>query len=193
MKATGEVMAIGTSFEQAIMKAVRSIELGVDSMNMKKYAKMSLDEIMEHLNVVDDERAFQVFEALKRGVTVEELHEKTMIDCWFLNKLLNLVHLEQWLADGTLTEQKYKLAKQYGYLDSTIERMSGQKCPMHQHAVYKMVDTCAGEFKAETPYFYSTYDEENEALQFMERTASGKKKVIVFGSGPIRIGPGYRI
>ena len=188
MKATGEVMAIGTSFEQAIMKAVRSIELGVDSMNMKKYAKMSLDEIMEHLKVVDDERAFQVFEALKRGVTVEELHEKTMIDCWFLNKLLNLVHLEQWLADGTLTEQKYKLAKQYGYLDSTIERMSGQKCPMHQHAVYKMVDTCAGEFKAETPYFYSTYDEENEALQFMERTASGKKKVIVFGSGPIRIG-----
>ena len=190
MKATGEVMAIGTSFDQAIMKAVRSIELGVDSMNMKKYAKMSLDEIMEHLKVVDDERAFQVFEALKRGVTVEELHEKTMIDCWFLNKLLNLVHLEQWLADGTLTEQKYKLAKQYGYLDSTIERMSGQKCPMHQHAVYKMVDTCAGEFKAETPYFYSTYDEENEALQFMERTASGKKKVIVFGSGPIRIGQG---
>ena len=191
MKATGEVMAIGTSFEQAIMKAVRSIELGVDSMNMKKYAKMSLDEIMEHLKVVDDERAFQVFEALKRGVTVEELHEKTMIDCWFLNKLLNLVHLEQWLADGTLTEQKYKLAKQYGYLDSTIERMSGQKCPMHQHAVYKMVDTCAGEIKAETPYFYSTYDEEeNEALQFMERTASGKKKVIVFGSGPIRIGQG---
>ena len=190
MKATGEVMAIGTSFEQAIMKAVRSIELGVDSMNMKKYAKMSLDEIMEHLKVVDDERAFQVFEALKRGVTVQELHEKTMIDCWFLNKLLNLVHLEQWLADGTLTEQKYKLAKQYGYLDSTIERMSGQKCPMHQHAVYKMVDTCAGEFKAETPYFYSTYDEENEALQFMERTASGKKKVIVFGSGPIRIGQG---
>ena len=190
MKATGEVMAIGTSFEQAIMKAVRSIELGVDSMNMKKYAKMSLDEIMEHLKVVDDERAFQVFEALKRGVTVEELHEKTMIDCWFLNKLLNLVHLEQWLADGTLTEQKYKLAKQYGYLASTIERMSGQKCPMHQHAVYKMVDTCAGEFKAETPYFYSTYDEENEALQFMERTASGKKKVIVFGSGPIRIGQG---
>lgn len=190
MKATGEVMAIGTSFEQAIMKAVRSIELGVDSMNMKKYAKMPLEEIMEHLKVVDDERAFQVFEALKRGVTVEELHETTMIDCWFLNKLLNLVHLEEWLADGELTEQKYKLAKQYGYLDATIERMSGQKCPMHQHAVYKMVDTCAGEFKAETPYFYSTYDEENEALQFIERTSTGKKKVIVFGSGPIRIGQG---
>jgi carbamoyl-phosphate synthase large subunit len=190
MKATGEVMAIGTSFEQAIMKAVRSIELGVDSMNMKKYEKMSLDDIMEHLQVVDDERAFQVFEALKRGVTVQEIHDKTMIDCWFLDKLMNLVNLEKWLADGTLTEEKYKLAKQYGYLDATIERMSGQKCPTHQSAVYKMVDTCAGEFKAETPYFYSTYDEENEALQFMERKASGKKKVIVFGSGPIRIGQG---
>lgn len=190
MKATGEVMAIGNSFEQAIMKAVRSIELGVDSMNMKKYAKMPLEEIMEHLKVVDDERAFQVFEALKRGITVKELHEKTMIDCWFLNKLLNLVHLEAWLAEGELTKQKYKLAKQYGYLDATIERMSGQKCPMHQHAVYKMVDTCAGEFKAETPYFYSTYDEENEALQFIERTSTSKKKVIVFGSGPIRIGQG---
>ena len=105
-------MALEQEISKGIMEAVRSIELGVDSMNMKKYAKMSLDEIMEHLKVVDDERAFQVFEALKRGVTVEELHEKTMIDCWFLNKLLNLVHLEQWLADGTLTEQKYKLAKQ---------------------------------------------------------------------------------
>ena len=169
MKATGEVMAIGTSFEQAIMKAVRSIELGVDSMNMKKYAKMSLDEIMEHLKVVDDERAFQVFEALKRGVTVEELHEKTMIDCWFLNKLLNLVHLEQWLADGTLTEQKYKLAKQYGYLDSTIERFSGKKVEHHRKGVYKMVDTCAAEYKAQTPYFYSTYDDENEAADALQK------------------------
>lgn len=190
MKATGEVMAIGTSFEQAIMKAVRSIELGVDSMNMKKYAKKSLDEIMEMLKVVDDERAFQLFEALKRGVSIEELHNLTMVDNWFLNKLLNLVNLEKYLANGTLTEEKYHLAKQYGYLDSTIERMSGQKCPVHEHAVYKMVDTCAGEFKAETPYFYSTYDKENEAEQFIERTKSDKKKIIVFGSGPIRIGQG---
>ncbi|MBQ8825002.1 MAG: carbamoyl-phosphate synthase large subunit, partial [Ruminococcus sp.] len=190
MKATGEVMAIGTSFEQAIMKAVRSIELGVDSMNMKKYAQKPLDEIMEMLKVVDDERAFQLFEALKRGVSVEELHNLTMVDNWFLNKLLNLVNLEKYLAEGTLTKEKYHLAKQYGYLDSTIERMSGQKCPVHEHAVYKMVDTCAGEFKAETPYFYSTYDKENEAEQFIERTKSDKKKVIVFGSGPIRIGQG---
>ncbi len=191
MKATGEVMAIGTSFEQAIMKAVRSTELGVDSMNMKKYAEIPTEQILELLkHGIEDERAFQVFEALKRGVTIEELHEITMIDEWFLDKLLNLVQLEEWLAEGELTEEKYRIAKQYGYLDSTIERMSGQKCPIHLKAVYKMVDTCAGEFKAETPYFYSTFDEENEAAQFIERTDTGKKKVIVFGSGPIRIGQG---
>lgn len=176
MKATGEVMAIGTTFEEAIMKAVRSTELGVDSMNMKKYEKMSLDEIMEHLQVVDDERAFQLYEALKRGKTVEELHALTMVDCWFLNKLLNLVELEREMAAKPLTEDLYLLAKQYGYLDETIERISGKKCPMHRHAVYKMVDTCAGEFKAETPYFYSTYDEENEAKEFIERQHSDKKK-----------------
>lgn len=191
MKATGEVMAIGTSFEQAIMKAVRSTELGVDSMNMKKYQEMPIENILELLQgSVEDERSFQVFAALKKGVSVEKIHEITMIDEWFLEKLKNLVELEDWLADGELTEEKYLLAKQYGYLDRTIERFSGQKCPMHKNAVYKMVDTCAGEFKAETPYFYSTYDDENEAEQFIARTDTGKKKVIVFGSGPIRIGQG---
>ena len=190
MKATGEVMAIGTSFEQAMMKAVRSIELGLDSMNLKKLEKYSTGEILAMLNTVDDERSFQVYEALKRGVSVDEIHDITKIDKWFLNKLLNLVNLENWLADGELTKEKYNIAKQYGYLDSTIERMSGQKCPLRKRAVYKMVDTCAGEFKAETPYFYSTFDEENEARQFIDRTDKGKKKVIVFGSGPIRIGQG---
>ena len=190
MKATGEVMAIGTSFEQAMMKAVRSIELGLDSMNLKKLEKYSTGEILAMLNTVDDERSFQVYEALKRGVSVDEIHDITKIDKWFLNKLLNLVNLENWLADGELTEEKYNIAKQYGYLDSTIERMSAQKCPLRKRAVYKMVDTCAGEFKAETPYFYSTFDEENEARQFIDRTDKGKKKVIVFGSGPIRIGQG---
>ncbi len=191
MKATGEVMAIGTSFEQAMMKAVRSTELGVDSMNMKKYEEMPVEELLHLLKSgVEDERSFQVFAALKKGVTIQEIHEITLIDEWFLDKLLNLVELENWLADGELTEEKYLLAKQYGYLDKTIERMSGQTCPVHKHSVFKMVDTCAGEFKAETPYFYSTYDDENEAEQFIERTHSGKKKVIVFGSGPIRIGQG---
>ncbi len=190
MKATGEVMAIGTSFEQAMMKAVRSIELGIDTMNLKKLESKSTGEILQMLKTADDERSFQVFEALKRGVSVDEIHELTMIDKWFLNKLMNLVNLEKWLAKDELTVEKYNLAKQYGYLDSTIERISGQKCPAHKKAVFKMVDTCAGEFKAETPYFYSTFDEENEAKQFIERKGSDKKKVIVFGSGPIRIGQG---
>ncbi len=190
MKATGEVMAIGTSFEQAMMKAVRSIELGLDSMNLKKLAKLSDEEIKNKIADTDDERSFVVFEALKRGISIDYIHEITKIDKWFLSKLNNLVELEKLLADGELTEEKYDLAKRYGYLDSTIERMSGQKCPKRTRAVFKMVDTCAGEFKAETPYFYSTFDEENEAKQFIERTDTGKKKVIVFGSGPIRIGQG---
>ena len=190
MMATGEVMAIGTSFEQAMMKAVRSIELGLDSMNLKKLAKLSDEEIKDRIKNVDDERSFVVFEALKRGISIDYIHDITKIDKWFLSKLNNLVELEKYLADGELTEDKYDLAKRYGYLDSTIERISGQKCPKHKKAVFKMVDTCAGEFKAETPYFYSTYDDENEAKQFIERTDKGKKKVIVFGSGPIRIGQG---
>ena len=190
MKATGEVMAIGTSFEQAMMKAVRSIELGVDSLNMKKFTEVPTEELMKQIVHADDERAFQVYELLKRDVTVEEIHNATLIDEWFLEKLKNLVELERWLADGELTEEKYLTAKKFGYLDSTIERISGKKCPMKKTAVYKMVDTCAGEFKAETPYFYSTFDDENEAKQFIERTDKGRKKVIVFGSGPIRIGQG---
>ncbi|MBP0965036.1 MAG: carbamoyl-phosphate synthase large subunit [Oscillospiraceae bacterium] len=190
MKATGEVMAIGTSFEQAMMKAVRSIELGLDSMNLKKLAKLSDEEIKAKIADTDDERSFVVFEALKRGISIDYIHDVTKIDKWFLSKLNNLVELERLLADGELTEEKYDLAKRFGYLDSTIERMSGQKCPKRTRAVFKMVDTCAGEFKAETPYFYSTFDEENEAKQFIERTDTGKKKVIVFGSGPIRIGQG---
>ena len=190
MMATGEVMAIGTSFEQAMMKAVRSIELGLDSMNLRKLKKLSDEEIYNKIKDVDDERSFVVFEAIKRGVALEEIHDITKIDMWFLSKLKNLADLEAYLADGELTCEKYDLAKKYGYLDSTIERMSGQKCPKKTRAVFKMVDTCAGEFKAETPYFYSTYDEENEARQFIDRTDTGKKKVIVFGSGPIRIGQG---
>ncbi len=190
MMATGEVMAIGTSFEQAMMKAVRSIELGLDTFNLKKFEKLSDAEVRNQLYSVDDERSFAVFEALKRNIPVETINEITKIDCWFLSKMKNLVELERLLKDGELTEEKYDIAKRYGYLDSTIERLSGQKCPKRTRAVFKMVDTCAGEFKAETPYFYSTFDEENEAAEFIERKNSGKKKIIVFGSGPIRIGQG---
>ena len=190
MKATGEVMAIGTSFEQGIMKAVRSIELGLDSLTMPSLAKLSDEEIVEKLSNIDDCRLFVVFEALKRGVSYEKIHEITMIDEWFLGKLHNLVKLEKKLASSPLTDDLYLQAKKYGYLDSTIERISGQKVEHPRYASYKMVDTCAAEFAAKTPYFYSTYDDENEAAEFIERQNSGKKKVIVFGSGPIRIGQG---
>lgn len=190
MKATGEIMAIGTSFEQAMMKAVRSIELGLDSLNLKKLKDKSKEEIESLLHNCDDDRIFVVYEALKRGVSVDIIFDSTKIDRWFIYKLNNLVKMEAELAQGELTQEKYKKAKDRGFLDSTIKDISGQEPPQKLYASYKMVDTCAAEFAAETPYFYSTFDEENEARDFIEQQDTGKKKVIVFGSGPIRIGQG---
>ena len=188
MKATGEVMAIGTSFEMAMMKAVRSIELGLDTLNLPKCEGLSADQLRELLKNCDDERVFVVYAALKAGVSADEIFEITKIDRWFLGKLKNLADMEQALKDGPLTEALYLAAKKYGFTDGTIERLSGAQIPEKRHMVYKMVDTCAGEFQAETPYFYSTADEENEAL--LHRKDGDRKKVIVFGSGPIRIGQG---
>lgn len=190
MMATGEVMAIGTSFEQAMMKAVRGAELGLVTMNLKKLKDQSTEYIRNKLHDCDDERSFVVYEALKRGVSPEEIHEITKIDNWFLYKLLNLIKMERSLSDGELTDDKYLAAKKYGFLDETIEQLSNQKIKHPRFASYKMVDTCAAEFAAETPYFYSTYDEENEAKRFIDEHNTEKKKVIVFGSGPIRIGQG---
>jgi carbamoyl-phosphate synthase large subunit len=192
MMATGEIMAIGTSFEQAMMKSVRSIELGLDSMNLPKLKNLPDDEIRDRLKNVDDERSFVVFEALKRGVTVDYIHEVTMIDEWFLYKLKNLVEIEAKMISEDLTDELYLQAKHFGYTDEAITRISGGKAIKNpRKAVYKMVDTCAGEFMAETPYFYSTYDDENEAAEFKaSHTDPNKKTIIVFGSGPIRIGQG---
>ena len=190
MKATGEIMAIAPSFEAGMMKAVRSIELGMDTLTSKTICKLSDDEVLKKLEDVDVDRAFCVFEALKRGISIDTIHDITKIDKWFISKLNNLVKLEKWLAEGELTEEKYDAAKKYCYLDSTIERISGQKVPQRRLAVYKMVDTCAAEFSADTPYFYNTFDRENEAEEFIETHPTDKKKVIVFGSGPIRIGQG---
>ena len=190
MKATGEIMAIAPSFEGAMMKAVRSIELGMDTMTKKAFTQLSDDEVLKKLEDVDVDRSFCVFEALKRGISVDTIHDVTKIDKWFINKLDNLVKLEKWLAEGELTQEKYDTAKKYCYLDSTIERISGQKIPQRRLAVYKMVDTCAAEFSADTPYFYNTFDDENEAQEFIDQHPTGRKKVIVFGSGPIRIGQG---
>ncbi len=190
MKATGEVMSIGTSFEQALMKAVRGAELGLDTLTLPEFTKLTDEEILARMSVCDDRRIFAVFEALKRGIAPEQIHEINMIDNWFLYKMLNLVKLEKRIATEELTDALYKKAKDFGYLDKTIEKISGQTIPNKLFASYKMVDTCAAEFEAETPYFYSTYDQENEAKLFLERHKNGKKKVLVFGSGPIRIGQG---
>ncbi len=194
MKATGEIMAIGTSFEAAMMKAVRSIELGMNTMRKKDFISMSDEEVLNKLHDVDVDRSFCVFEALKRGISVDTICEITKIDKWFVSKLKNLKELEDWLAEGDLTQEKYDTAKKYCYLDKSIEEISGKSLSewgiKKRNAVYKMVDTCAAEFSAETPYFYSTYDEENEAEEFLKQHPTDKKKVLVFGSGPIRIGQG---
>ena len=191
MKATGEVMAIAPTFEQAIMKAVRGAEISHDTLNDKEFAELSNASVYDRLSVCDDRRIFCVYEALKRGITVEQIHNITLIDEWFLEKLKNLIAVENELKNGELTEELYVRAKNKGFLDRTIEKITGRKVENPLVPVYKMVDTCAAEFAAKTPYFYSTYDEDNEAKPFIaERSDPDKKKVLVFGSGPIRIGQG---
>ena len=194
MKATGEVMSIADTFEMALMKAVRGAEISLDTLNLPKFATES-DENLWHIAVhATDERLFAVYELLKRGVTVEKMHEETMIDCWFLNKIMNLLNYERELAKGQLTEELYTQGKKLGYPDKTIARLSGCEVNFERKPTFKMVDTCAGEFAAHTPYFYATYDTEesggeDEALEFIGGDRE-KKTVIVLGSGPIRIGQG---
>ena len=190
MKATGEVMAIGITFEQALMKAIRGAEISQDTLNAPKFAALTDDELREKLSEQDDERLFVIFEALKRGFTSEQIFEQTMIDPWFISKLVRLMNHEKRLINEPLTEELYLDSKKLGYLDKSIEELSGQKVEQPKYASFKMVDTCAAEFSAQTPYFYSTYDEENEAKEFIKEKNSGKKTIIVFGSGPIRIGQG---
>ena len=191
MKATGEVMSIGSGFEIAFMKAVRSIELGIDTPNLPKLEDKSAQEIKSIISAMDDERIFAIYAALKRKImTADEIYDLTKIDRWFLSKLNRLVAMEAELSSSVLDEETYMRAKRLGFLDKTIQRLSGQEIPLQRHAVYKMVDTCAAEFDAETPYFYSTWDDENEAEIYNAQLNSGKKRVIVFGSGPIRIGQG---
>jgi len=187
MKATGEVMAIGVNFESAMMKAVRGIELGFDTLNMEKLKSKSAQEIEELLYNCDNERSFVVFEAIKRGISYDKIYEITKIDKWFLAKLKNLADMEEKLKMSELGDTVYLEAKKLGFMDKTIEEISGQKIKNKRYASFKMVDTCAAEFPASTPYFYSTFDEDNEALPFIKED---KKRVLVFGSGPIRIGQG---
>ena len=190
MKATGEVMSIGTSFEMAIMKAVRGAEISTSTMNYKKFIHSTKEELYAKLGEKTDERIFVVYAALKKGVSVDEVFEVTKIDRWFLNKFKNLIAYEEKLATEKLTRALYEEGKRLGYLDKDIEALSGQKVPYRKKIGYKMVDTCAAEFPAKTPYFYSTADpyEHDEAAPFVKK--SNKKRIVVIGSGPIRIGQG---
>ena len=184
MKATGEVMAIASCFEAALMKAVRGAELGLDTLNPKLAESV---DIISALHRVDDRRLFTVFSALKQGISVEEINAITKIDPWFLNKVKNLADFELALAASKLTDETYALGKYYGYTDKALERISGGKTAASKALSYKMVDTCAAEFAAETPYFYSTCDAHCEARPFIK---GDKARIIVLGSGPIRIGQG---
>ena len=194
MKATGEVMSIADTFEMALMKAVRGAEISLDTLNLPKFATESEEDLWHIATHATDERLFAVYELLKRGVSVEKMHEETMIDCWFLSKILNLLNYERELAKGQLTQELYTQGKKLGYPDSTIARLSGCEVTFERKPTFKMVDTCAGEFAAHTPYFYATYDTEeaggeDEALEFIGENRE-KQTVIVLGSGPIRIGQG---
>ena len=198
MKATGEVMAIGTSFESALMKAIRSLELNVKALRLPKLIDVPTYEIEECLKNIDDERIFVIAEALRRGISKEEINSITKVDIWFLDRYQAIIDLEDRISSAVaLTEELLQKAKEFGFTDQLIAFLSKGddkyakdiKALREQygiHPVFKMVDTCAAEFDAETPYYYSTYDKENEAID----ANSEKRKVLVLGSGPIRIGQG---
>lgn len=193
MKATGEVMSICTNFEGALMKAIRSLEQHVESLMDYDFAELSDDELNEQLYVVDDRRIWVIAEALRRGVSYETIHDITKIDLWFVDKLAILVEMEQALKTEPLTKELLTEAKRIEFPDTVISKITGKsleelKALRKEYGIvagYKMVDTCAAEFEASTPYYYSAYGVENEALE-----TKSEKKVLVLGSGPIRIGQG---
>ncbi len=183
MKATGEVMAIAPCFEMALMKAVRGAEISLDTLNA---APLSSKPVLERLAEQNDRRIFTVFEAIKSGVALEQIHDITRIDLWFLSKLKVLADYEAELSGG-MSDELYMRGKQLGYTDDALKRLSGADSLPEFHMSYKMVDTCGAEFDAQTPYFYSCCEKVCEARSFGR---SGKPVVMVLGSGPIRIGQG---
>ena len=195
MKATGEVMAIGNSFEGALMKAVRSLELGIKTLETPLCKELDDTALVSRLHNIDDNRLLVIAEAIRRGIALEEIHSITMIDMWFLGKFKNIVAMEELLKTETLhtlTRETLLKAKKMGFLDEVIGKYikAGKKQVREKRRQwgikpsYKMVDTCAAEFEAQTPYYYSSYDEYSESVP------TKHKKVIVLGSGPIRIGQG---
>ena len=193
MKATGEVMSICNNFEGALMKAIRSLEQHVDSLMSYDFSHLSKDELIEELHIVDDMRIWRIAEAIRQGISYDEIHEITKIDVWFIDKLAILVEMEQALQAKELDEDLLREAKRLEFPDYLVAKLAGKteeevKALRKQYditAAYKMVDTCAAEFAATTPYYYSVYGGENEAVETNDR-----KKVLVLGSGPIRIGQG---
>lgn len=193
MKATGEVMSICSSFEGALMKAIRSLEQHVDCLMSYDFSALSAEELKERLKRVDDQRIYVIAEAIRKGIDYDTIHEITMVDHWFIDKIAILVEMEQALAKGPLTPELLREAKRIEFPDTVISRLTGiPEAQIKQLryengivAAYKMVDTCAAEFEASTPYYYSVYGGENEAVE-----TSSRKKVLVLGSGPIRIGQG---
>ena len=194
MKATGEVMAIDRSFESSLQKAVRSLEIGLYGLQLPEMKNWSDERIKKKIAAVDDERLFAVTEGLRRGMKVEDIHQITKIDHWFLNKLLGLVQMEQNLPDApeNLTADEWFRLKRYGFADRYLaqiwevpeERVRAVRQEAQIRPVYKMVDTCAAEFAAATPYYYSSYETEDEV------DVNDVRKIMVLGSGPIRIGQG---
>lgn len=193
MKATGEVMSICNNFEGALMKAIRSLEQHVECLLDYDFSKLSDSELEDMLHKVDDRRIWVIAEALRRGVSYDHIHEVTMIDKWFIDKLAIIVEMENALKNGPLTPELLKEAKRIEFPDTVISRLTGKSEEEIKNmrydnnivAAYKMVDTCAAEFKAATPYYYSVYGGENESVE-----TNPPKKVLVLGSGPIRIGQG---
>ena len=193
MKATGEVMSIGNNFEGALMKAIRSLEQHVDCLLSYDFSALTADELKERLKKVDDQRIYVIAEALRKGISYDTIHEITMVDHWFIDKIAVLVEMEQALQKGPLTAELLREAKRIEFPDCVISRLTGLseeevKRMRYENGIvasYKMVDTCAAEFAASTPYYYSVYGGENEAIE-----TKPPKKVLVLGSGPIRIGQG---
>lgn len=193
MKATGEVMSICTNFEGALMKAIRSLEQNLDSLMSLDYKELAYDELLEELALVDDRRIFVIAEAVRRKIDYETIHRITKIDPWFIDKIAILVEMEQALKSRPLTPELLAEAKRLEYPDTVIAKLSGKKTEAVKQmrmdngiiAAFKIVDTCAAEFKAETPYYYSCFGSQNEAVP-----TEGRKKVLILGSGPIRIGQG---
>ncbi len=198
MKATGEVMSICNNFEGALMKAIRSLEQHVDCLQSYDFSALSEQELIERMKIVDDRRIYLIAEAIRKGINYKTIHDITQIDEWFIDKIAILVEMEQRLSREELTSDLLAEAKRIEFPDNVIAKLTGKteneiKQMRYDNgicAAFKMVDTCAAEFAAETPYFYSVFGSEDEASEYRAADEKKRKKVLVLGSGPIRIGQG---